>query len=116
MNIDTLKDNWNAYMAAYGAETADERTRLLEQSVCDDIVFTNPASDGKSRADLSAHIERFQNSNPGAYFSTDKLYPQRDKLLAVWSMYKPDGTKVATGYNFVRPDEGGRFSYMAGFF
>jgi hypothetical protein len=50
------------------------------------------------------------------YFSTDKLYAQPDKLLAVWSMHKQDGTKVAAGYNFVLPDEQGRFNYMAGFF
>jgi hypothetical protein len=31
-------------------------------------------------------------------------------------MDKQDGTKVATGYNFVRTDQDGRFSYMAGFF
>jgi hypothetical protein len=116
VNLDTLKDNWNAYMAAYGAQAEDERACLLEQSVSDDVVFTNPAGDGKSRAGLGAHIGRFQKGNPGAYFSTDKLFPQHDKLLAVWSMYKADGTKVATGYNFVRPDEDGRFAYMAGFF
>lgn len=116
MNLDTLKDNWNAYMAAYGAMAEDERARLLEQCVSEEVVFTNPAGDGKSRAGLSTHISGFQKGNPGAYFKTDKLYPQQDKLLAVWSMYKPDGTKVATGYNFVRPDKDGRFSYLAGFF
>jgi len=116
MSIEALKENWNAYMAAYGATTEDDRRRLLEQSVCEDVVFTNPAGDGQSRAGLSAHIVNFQTANPGAYFSTDKLYPQHDKLLAVWSMYKADGTKVATGYNFVRPDGNDRFAYMAGFF
>jgi hypothetical protein len=50
------------------------------------------------------------------YFTTDKLYPQSDKLLAIWSMHMMDGTPVATGYNFVRTDQSGRFNYMAGFF
>jgi len=116
MSIESLKENWNAYMAAYGATTDVERGHLLEQSVCEDVVFTNPAGDGQSRAGLSAHIEKFQAANPGAYFSTDKLYAQPDKLLAVWSMYKADGVKVVTGYNFVRPDDNDRFAYMAGFF
>jgi hypothetical protein len=116
MSAEALKENWNAYMAAYGATTDIERRPLLEQSVCEDVVFTNTAGDGQSRAGLSAHIEKFQAANPGAYFSTDKLYAQPDKLLAVWSMYKADGTKVVTGYNFVRPDGDDRFEYMAGFF
>jgi hypothetical protein len=116
MNIDTLEQHWNAYMAAFNTTADDERVRLLEQSVADDVVFTNPGGDGESRAGLNAHISKFQNGNPGLYFSTDKLYAQPDKLLAIWSMHKPDGGKIATGYNFVRPDQDGRFSYMAGFF
>jgi hypothetical protein len=116
MNIETLKDNWNAYMAAYGSDVEDERLRLLEQSVSDDVVFTNPAGDGKTRAGLNAHIAKFRQGFPGAYFTTDQILAQHDKLLAVWSLFKADGTKVATGYNFVRPDDGGRFGYMAGFF
>ena len=116
MNIETLKDNWNAYMAAYGATAEDERLRLLEQSVADEVVFTNPAGDGSTRAGLNAHIAKFQQGFPGAYFKTDQVYPQQDKLLAVWSLFKSDGTKVTTGYNFVRPDDDGRFGYMAGFF
>jgi hypothetical protein len=103
-------------MAAFGAISREERERLLERSVSQDVVFTNPGGEGNSRAGLNAHIEKFQSANPGAYFTTDKVYAQHDKLLAVWSMYKRDGTKVATGYNFVRPDQDGRFSYMAGFF
>lgn len=116
MNTETLEQRWNAYMTAFGAVTEDERASLLERSVSEDVVFTNPGGEGKSRAGLKAHIETFQKANPGAYFSTDKLLAQSDQFLAVWSMYKPDGTKVATGYNFVRPDQDGRFGYMAGFF
>lgn len=103
-------------MTAFGATAEEERERLLELSVSDDVIFTNPGGDGKSRAALSAHIAGFQKGNPGAYFTTDKIYAQPDKLLAIWSMYKHDGAKVATGYNFVTPDADGRFSYMAGFF
>jgi hypothetical protein len=116
MNLEALKDNWNAYMAAYGSIVEDERIRLLEQSVTDDVVFTNPAGDGSTRAGLNAHIAKFQQGFPGAYFTTDQILAQQDKLLAVWSLFKADGTKVTTGYNYVRPDDQGRFTYMAGFF
>jgi len=116
MDLETLQDNWNAYLSAYGATDADERARLLAQSVSEDVVFTNPAGDGETLAGLDAHIVGFQQSNPGKYFGTDKLFPQKDKMLAIWSMYSGDGTRLATGYNFVRPDETGRFKYLAGFF
>jgi hypothetical protein len=116
MHAKTLEQHWNAYMAAFNATADTERDRLLEQSVADDVLFTNPGGEGGGRAGLSAHIAKFQQGNPGSYFTTEKLYAQADKLLAVWSMHKPDGAKVATGYNFVQPDRDGRFSYMAGFF
>lgn len=116
MSTNTLEQYWNAYMAAFNATDEGERERLLEHSVSDDVIFTNPGGEGKSRAALSAHIGKFQSDNQGKYFTTDRLYPQADKLLAIWSMHTADGTTLATGYNFVRPDQDGRFAYMAGFF
>jgi len=116
MADDSLEQRWSSYLAAYGPVAADERERLLRQSVADDVVFTNPGGEGHTRAAMIAHIVDFQQKMPGTYFKTEKVYVHHGELLAVWAMYKQDHTKVATGYNFVRPDEAGRFSYMAGFF
>ncbi|TCP90363.1 SnoaL-like protein [Rhizobium sp. PP-CC-2G-626] len=116
MDNQTLERSWNSYLAAYGSITDDERERLLEQSVSDDLVFTNPGGQGEHRAGLVAHIQNFQRTMPGTYFSTEKTFVHHGELLAIWAMHKPDGTKVATGYNFVRTGDDGRFVYMAGFF
>ena len=112
----TPEQRWNAYAAAFSATAEDERERLLEESVSEDVVFTNPGGEGKTRAGLSAHIVNFQKTMPGASFRTDKVYEHHRELLVVWSMHKQDGAKVATGYNFIRTDADGRFQYMAGFF
>jgi hypothetical protein len=116
MNDDTLQQHWGSYFAAYAAVDRDERQRLLEQSVSEDVVFTNPGGEGRGRASLNGHIEGFQQKMPGVYFSTDKLHVHHGELLAVWTMHKPDGTAIATGYNFVRPNVDGLFCYMGGFF
>lgn len=116
MENSTAIHRWNLYMAAFKEADGTRRASLLEGSVSEDVVFTNPGGEGKSRVGLDAHIMQFRTANPGTYFSTDKIYDQRDKLLALWSMYKPDGVKVANGYNFVTPGADGRFIYMAGFF
>lgn len=116
MDTETLERNWHSYLAAYGAIADDERERLLVESVSDEMVFTNPGGQGERRTGLIAHIQNFQKSMPGTSFSTEKLFVHHGELLAIWTMHKPDGTKVATGYNFVRPDQDGRFAYMAGFF
>lgn len=116
MPMYTPEEQWNAYMLAFATDIAAERERLLQQSVSDDVTFTNPGGSGKSCAALAAHIADFRTKMPGMYFDTDKIYVTHGELLAVWSMYRPDHTKIVTGYNFVRLDDGGRFSYMAGFF
>jgi len=116
MTADILEQHWKAYLDAFNTTAAHDRWRLLEQSVAADVVFTNPGGEGNTRAGLDAHIAQFQKDKLGMYFTTDKLYPQTDKLLAIWSMHKPDGTRVATGFNFVCADAEGRFDYMAGFF
>lgn len=116
MAHDTLEQKWNAYLAAYGPIASEERERLLEQSVSEDIVFTNPGGSGSTRGGLITHIENLQKKIPGVYFCTDKVFAHLSELLAIWSMYKKDGTKMATGYNYVQLDEQGRFSHMAGFF
>ncbi|MBY2907707.1 nuclear transport factor 2 family protein [Rhizobium leguminosarum] len=116
MNNETLRRNWNAYLAAYANVVDDERERLLQESVSDDVVFTNPGGQGEHRKGLTDHIQKFQKTMPGCYFSTEKNFVHHGELLAIWAMHKPDGTKVATGYNFVRPGTDGRFVYMAGFF
>jgi hypothetical protein len=116
VNAEELRQRWDAYAKAYAATDDAERRRLLEESVSDDVVFTNPGGEGESRQTLSAHIDNLQASMPGAYFVTDKVFVHHGELLAVWALHKQDGSKVATGYNFVRPGPDGRFSYMAGFF
>jgi len=116
MSTNPLEQHWHDYLAAYGPISPTERAQLLDQSVADDIEFTNPAGVGQTRSGLIAHIEDFQRKMPGTTFGTDRTYVHHGELLAVWSMYKADGTRVAGGYNFVRPDASGRFKYMAGFF
>jgi hypothetical protein len=38
------------------------------------------------------------------------------ELLAVWSMHKTDGSKIARGYNFVKIDSDSKFIYLEAFF
>lgn len=116
MTTRNMEEHWNSYMATFGPVTNEEREQLLEDSVSGAVVFTNPGGEGKTRAGLIAHIEDFRKKMPTMRFSTDRVLLHHGELLAVWSMYKDDGDKVATGYNFVRADPDGRFSYMAGFF
>lgn len=52
---------------------ADERERLLQSSVADDLVVINPGGERRSRAGLIEHIKDFQQRMPGKYFQTEKV-------------------------------------------
>lgn len=111
-----IEQRWNDYLTAYGPVNFDERLRLLKGSVADAVVFTNPGGQGQSLEGLMTHIEGFQGNLPGASFSTERIYEHDGEFLAIWSMNKPGQGKVATGYNYVKLAEDGRFEFMAGFF
>lgn len=97
----TPQEQSTAYKLAFGSDQPEERESLLQQSVSQDVVFTNPGGNGKTRTALSDHIADFRAKMPVMYFETAKVLVTQGDLLAVWSMHKPGGSKVATGYNFV---------------
>jgi len=116
MNTDTLQLLWKSYLDAYSDIPADERERLLRQSVTDDVVFSGPQEDDQGFGKLVEHVGKFQKKSPGAYFESNKLLTQHGQLLSEWTLYKKDGTKIATGHTYARLNEQGRITQLAGFF
>ena len=116
MTKDTLQQTYNSYLDAYSDVTADERERLLKQSVTHDVVFTNPTGDGQGFGTLVEHIEQFQKRSPGAYFKSNKLLAHHGQFLSEWTMYKKDGSEVTTAHTHARFNEQGRLTHLVGFF
>ena len=116
MTIEALQQIWKAYLNAYGEVAADERERLLRQSVTDDVVFTGPNEDDQGFGKLVEHIGQVQKKSPGARFESNKLLTQHGQLLSEWTLYKKDGAKIATGHKYARFNEQGRLTHLAGFF
>jgi hypothetical protein len=116
MNTDKLQQLWKTYLDAYSDVPADERERLLRQSVSDDVVFTGPKEEDQGFDKLVEHIGQFQKKSPGAYFVSSKLLTQHGQLLSEWTLYKKDGTKIATGHTYARLNDQGRLAHLAGFF
>jgi hypothetical protein len=116
MKIDALQQIWKAYRNAYGDVAADERQRLLRQSVTEDVVFTGPNEDDQGFGKLVGHIGQFQKKSPGARFESNNLLTQHGQLLSEWTLYKKDGAQIATGHTYARFNEQGRLTHLAGFF
>src|ERR1700675_2878382 len=102
MNVDTLQQLFRSYLDAYADIAADERERLLRQSVTDDVVFTGPNEDSQGFGSLVEHIGLFQKKLPGAYFKSNQLLTQHGQLLSQWTMCKKDGAEIATGHTYAR--------------
>ena len=115
MTIQTVQQLWNAYQDAWADIALADRERLLRQSVTDDVVFTNPLTEGQGLSNLIQHIGQFQEQFPGAYFKSNKLLLQHGQLLAEWTMYNKDGSEFLTAHSYARFNEQGSFTHLAGF-
>ncbi len=117
MTFETIEQLWNNYLRAYAGITADERERLLKQSVADDVAFSNPTgNEGHGIGELSDHVAQFQTKLPGAYFKSTNLLTHHGQLLSEWTMHKADGSEITSGHTFARFNEQGRLIHTAGFF
>jgi hypothetical protein len=115
MTLETLQQIWKTYQDAWADIAADERERLLRQSVTDDVIFTAPPYEGQGLGNLVKHMEQFQERVPGAHFKSNKLLTQHSQLISEWTMYNKDGSEFLTSYSYARFNEQGRLTHLAGF-
>jgi hypothetical protein len=115
MTLETLQQIWKTYQDAWADIAADERERLLRQSVTDDVIFTAPPYEGQGLGNLVKRMEQFQEQVPGAHFKSNKLLTQHGQLLVEWTMYNKDGSVSLISYSYARFNEQGRLTHLAGF-
>ena len=116
MMKDVVEQIWNDYLEAYGNVLPEERRRLLQKSLSDDVVSTNPAEETEGFEGLLVHVEQFQQRLPGAYFKLNKLLFHHEQALAEWTLYKSDGSALRTARTYGRFDGQGRLKQLTGFF
>lgn len=116
MTKDVVEQVWKTYLEAYGNVSVEDRKRLIEESVSDDVVSENPGDEAHGIEALIAHIEKFQQRLPGSYFKLDKLKFHHGQALAEWTLYKADGDPVTTAHTYGILNEQGRLRKLIGFF
>jgi hypothetical protein len=107
---------WTAYQAAWGPVADDVRQHLLDESVGDDILYTDPTSQVQGRRALTARIAMTQQTFAGAYFKNDSFLAHHDQGLFHWTMFDRDGRPFVTGTSFARFGPDGRLAQATGFF
>lgn len=116
MTKEVAEQVWNAYLEAYGSVSAEDRKRLLGESVSDDVVSENKADEMHGIDALVAHIEKFQQRLPGAYFKIDTLKFHHGQSLAELTLFKADGGEVAKAHTYGVFNDQDRLKKLTGFF
>jgi hypothetical protein len=116
MNSEIHLKTWNAYQRAWGPVHESERAELLQGSVSDDILYTDPASQTHGVQELIARIAQTQQKFAGAYFRNDSFLEHHDQGLFLWTMYDGEGRVFVKGSSFGRFGTDGRLTQATGFF
>ena len=100
-NPDHLK-TWNLYQAAWSAVPDRERRHLIEQSVSQNCVYTDPGSQAHGIDELIKRIEESQRTFPGAHFHNDDFLEHHDQGLFHWTMFDGENHVFVKGSSFGR--------------
>ncbi len=116
MTDETLQTLWKTYQHAWSEVSPEQRLRMLQASVAQDVTFTSPDSDEQGIDQLVATIITFQEQLPGAYFRSTTLRQQHGQLFSAWTMFDRDDAPLVNGHSYARFDgQGGRLTFLAGF-
>jgi hypothetical protein len=104
------------YLGAWNTVDAEERDRLLERAVSDDVSFADPMKHLVGRAALSAHIGEVRSQYPEVLFAPDGELDQHNHFLRQAWIARIDGETLLRGVDIddVGPD--GRLTRIIGFF
>jgi hypothetical protein len=116
MNSEACLKTWNIYQSAWGPIDAVERRQLLDSSVTEDILYTDPVSQVHGVAALAERIAASQLRFPGARFRNDSFLEHHGQGLFHWTMYDGAGAVFVKGTSFGRFAEDGRLIQATGFF
>ncbi|WP_109311535.1 nuclear transport factor 2 family protein [Ruegeria sp. AU67] len=112
--------DWQQTIADYGAawQQADQGQRLdlLTKCFAEDGIYVDPTAEVNGRSNLCDHIGEVLQSSGGRVELTSNPNNHHDVVHFTWRMVGPDGTIMVTGHDFVRLNEQGKISHLAGFF
>ena len=116
MTDEALHSLWKTYQDAWAEVSQDERSKLLQASLADDVAFTDPDNEKRGIPSMAANITAFQEQYSGCYFRTTLLTQQHGQLLSAWTMFDRNHVPLVNGHSYARFDEQQeRLTSLAGF-
>ncbi len=115
MTDNELRTIFQNYLDAFATTSLTEQERLLQSSITDNVVFTNPGVEGSGIRNLLAHINGFQRKFPGGRFRINWLRQQHGQALSEWTQLDQDASELITAHSYAQLNEEGRITHWAGF-
>jgi len=106
----TRVEIYDLYLAAWSAIPDPEREKLLRASLSDSIVFANPQQTRQGLADVTVHLEGFQQRTPGGSFRMNNMVGWGHQALAEWQLVDAAGQAGFSGYDVLTFAPDGRIS------
>ncbi|WP_224372369.1 nuclear transport factor 2 family protein [Hyalangium versicolor] len=95
---------YETYLSAWSAIPDDRRLHLLQESVTEGVVFTNPTKPRTGIADVADHLRAFQTRSPGGSFRLVAMLGWEDNAIATWQFVDAAGNSGFTGYDVLAFD------------
>ena len=110
------KQTWLTYSQAWKVPTAQEKRVLMEKSLNQDCVYTDPMTQAKGWDELLAYMLKFHEDVPGGFFETIQFMTHNNRSVARWQMRNAQNETIGDGISYVEFDNDGRLKTMTGFF
>ena len=110
------KQTWLTYSQAWKAATAKEKLALMEKSLNQDCVYTDPLKQAKGWDELLAYMLKFHEDVPGGSFETIEFMTHNNRSVARWQMRNAQNETMGDGISYAEFDNDGRLKTMTGFF
>jgi len=115
MDNPTSRQTFERYLVSWSAISAEERRRVIEESVSPEIAYFDAMARLSGRDALGAHLAGFQQRRPHYSFALAHYLQHGDAALANWLMKDDSGKVVVRGYDSMSLDEAGRIASIVGF-
>ena len=97
---------YSRYVDGWKAISAEERRRIVEESLAADLSYITPNHAAGSRETAIADMVAFQTKFPGGRFDIGDVSAHHDVALLTWILVTSDGTAGAKGHDQIRVRNG----------
>jgi len=111
-----FREIWESYANLWKTEDVDNKRQRLSKILAENFRYTDPRSETIGHDALIDVILDFNNTVPGAYFSTTRFMTHNNRSVAAWEMKSSDAETLGNGISYAEYDQSGKLVTISGFY